>query len=188
MLSHRETGRHFSSVTIYSAIAWCTDAVLAGVSVSNPGTWPAWVDVESCLWRCCPRGSSGSLLMRQTFKADDSLHSGKPTDYWCEDRTETDDSTTGRGADIRAGGGNRGRHTSQLFDFYCHDVTDIMTAGRKWRLTIADADCRDSVWPSSWLCALPFVGVNSGCLYERPYPVGLCNKDGVLLYGAELVI
>jgi len=36
--------------------------------------------------RCCPRGSNGSLLLRQNFKA--------------EDRTETDDSTTGRGADI----------------------------------------------------------------------------------------
>lgn len=45
-------------------------------------------------------GSSGNLLLRQIFKADDSLHSGKPTDHRCEERTETDDSTTGRGADV----------------------------------------------------------------------------------------
>jgi len=55
MLSCCETGRHFSSVTSFSAIPWCRDAVLTGVSVSKPGTWPAWVDVESCLWRCCLR-------------------------------------------------------------------------------------------------------------------------------------
>ena len=45
-------------------------------------------------------GSSGSLLLRQTFKADDRLHNGKPIDYLCEDRTETDDSTTGRRAGV----------------------------------------------------------------------------------------
>ena len=151
------------------AIPWCRDAVLSGVSVSKPGTWPAWVDVESCLWRCCPRVAVLTYCYARLSKqTTGSLHSGKTTDHWCEDRTETDDSTTGCRDDVWAGGGNRGRHTSQLFAFYCHDVTDIRAAGRKWRLTVADADCRYSMWPSSWLCALPFVGINRGCLYKRP--------------------
>jgi len=88
MLSYRETGRHVSSVNFYSAIPWCSDAVFAGVSVSKPGTWPAWVDVESCLWDavlgvameayCCARISKQKTERKRTTRRLGAVLTYKP--------------------------------------------------------------------------------------------------------------
>jgi len=78
MLSSRETGRHFSSVSSYSTIPSCRDAVLSGVSVSKPVTWSAWVDVDCYLWRCCPRAAVEAYCCARLSKQTTVFIVGNP--------------------------------------------------------------------------------------------------------------
>ena len=162
MLSCRETGLHFFPVTSYSAISWCRDAVLSGVSVSKPGTWPAWVHVECCLWRCCPRVAVEAYCCARLSKQATVFIVGNPLTI--DVNTERKRTTQRLGAVLTYGPAavteDVIRRSCLLFTVMMLLISGLPVESDGIRDgDVADADCRYSMWPSSWLCALPFVGV-----------------------------